>query len=138
MASAGRHAILDSSVYIELFRHGRFRERLERLPYLVRNSSVVLAELRRGTTQKKEMRWLDELEANARVYAPGVREWRRTGEILAKLRARRGYDARRLRDLHFDALIALTARAIGAVLITCNGDDFHQIRAYEKFDLEVW
>lgn len=138
MANVGRQAIVDSSVYIELFRRGRFRERLSQLPYLVRNSSVVLAELRRGTTQKKEVRWLDELEANARVYAPGVREWRRTGEILAKLRARHGYDARRLRDLHFDALIALTARALGALLITCNGDDFRQIQAYESFELEVW
>ncbi|MBI2895730.1 MAG: type II toxin-antitoxin system VapC family toxin [Deltaproteobacteria bacterium] len=131
-------AIVDSCVYIELFRHGHFRERLEELPRLVRHSAVVLSELRRGATERRELRWIDELEANARVFSPGVREWRRSGEILAALRRARTYDSQGLRDLHFDALIALTARAVGAVVITCNGDDFADIRRYEDFDLEVW
>lgn len=138
MRDGAGQAIVDSSVYIELFRYGRFRERLEQTPYLVRNCAVVLSELRRGASGRKEVRIIDELEANARVYAPGVREWKRTGEILSKLRQRHGFDARRLRDLHFDALIGLTARAVGAVIITCNGDDFRLIREYEAFELEVW
>ncbi len=131
-------AIVDSSVYIELLRYGHFRERLERLPWLVRHSAVVLSELRRGATQRRELRWIDQLEASARVFVPGVREWRRSGEILAALRRAKSYDARRLRDLHFDALIALTARAVGATVITCNGDDFEDVRRYEAFHLEVW
>ena len=52
--------------------------------------------------------------------------------------AKRGYDARKLRELHFDALIALTARAVGALVITCNGDDFEKLRDEEPFDLLVW
>lgn len=44
----------------------------------------------------------------------------------------------RERSLHFDALIALTARAIGAALITCNGDDFAVLRDEERFELVVW
>lgn len=138
MSSGGRQALLDTSVFIELFRYGRFREELERTPYLVRHCAVVLSELRRGASTRKEKRWIDELEEGARVYSPGVREWRRSGEILTSLRERHGYDARRLRDLHFDALIGLTARAVGAVVITCNGEDFRLIRRYEDFDLEVW
>jgi predicted nucleic acid-binding protein len=108
------------------------------MPYLVRHSAVVLSELRRGAAGRKEARFIDDLEESSRVYFPGVREWKRTGEILAKLRERHGFDPRRIRDLHFDALIALTARVIGAVLITCNGDDFHLVRKYEAFELEVW
>jgi predicted nucleic acid-binding protein len=94
--------------------------------------------LRRGATEKKEVRWVDELEANARVYIPGVGEWRRSGELLSKLRRKHRYDARRIRDLHFDTLIALTARALGAVLITSKGADFREIREFERYELEVW
>jgi predicted nucleic acid-binding protein len=72
------------------------------------------------------------------VYFPGVWEWRRTGELLEKLRRKRGFDARKHRELHFDALIALTARAVGALVITCNGDDFEALRREEPFELVVW
>jgi len=54
------------------------------------------------------------------------------------LRRSKGYDARKIRDLHFDALIALTARAVGAVVITCNRADFEVLRGEESFDLVVW
>jgi predicted nucleic acid-binding protein len=43
-----------------------------------------------------------------------------------------------LRDLHFDLLIALTARSHGATLITTNRADFELIREYRGFKLEVW
>lgn len=131
-------AIIDTSVYVELIRYGRFAQELLALPNLVRNSAVVLSELRRGATLPRERRWIDELEAQHRVYFPGVWEWRRSGELLEKLRRKRGFDARKLRELHFDALIALTARAVGALVITCNGDDFEALRREEPFELVVW
>ena len=59
-------------------------------------------------------------------------------EALAKLRERHGYDAHKIRSLHYGALIGLTARAVGAVVITCNAEDFRQIARYEPFELEVW
>jgi predicted nucleic acid-binding protein len=40
--------------------------------------------------------------------------------------------------MHFDVLIALTARAHGARLITTNRFDFELIRAYRDFNLETW
>jgi predicted nucleic acid-binding protein len=43
----------------------------------------------------------------------------------------------KLRDLHFDVLIALTLRTNGAQLIT-NHADFELIREYRDFGLEVW
>lgn len=139
MARTGsRIALVDTSVYIELVRHGRFQNELIALPNLVRNSAVVLSELRRGATLPRERRWIDELEAQHQVFFPGTWEWRRSGEVLERLRRKRGYDAKKLRDLHFDALIALTARAIGAMVVTCNGDDFEAIRREERFELVVW
>lgn len=130
--------IIDTSVYVELLRHGHFERELLALPRLVRNSAVVLAELRRGAGSPRERRWLDELESNHPVFFPGQAEWRRSGEILEQARRSRGFEAKKLRDLHFDALIALTARAVGALLVTCNRGDFELLREYERFELEVW
>jgi predicted nucleic acid-binding protein len=42
-----------------------------------------------------------------------------------------------VRDLHFDVLIALTARSNGARVITSNRADFELIREYRAFKLEV-
>lgn len=36
------------------------------------------------------------------------------------------------------ALIALTARSVGAVVITCNGADFEALREEQSFKLAVW
>jgi predicted nucleic acid-binding protein len=139
MARTGsRVAIVDTSVYVELLRYGRFAEELLALPQLVRSSAVVLSELRRGATLAKERRFIDELERNHPVFFPGLWEWRRSGEILERVRRAHGYDAKKLRDLHFDALIALTARAVGAVVITCNRGDFEALRRQETFELVVW
>jgi predicted nucleic acid-binding protein len=139
MARTGsRIALVDTSVYVELVRHGRFQDELIALPNLIRNSAVVLSELRRGATLPRERRWIDELEAQHEVFFPGTWEWRRSGEVLERLRKKRGYDAKKLRDLHFDALIALTARAVGALVITCNGEDFEALRTEEPFELLVW
>jgi predicted nucleic acid-binding protein len=49
-----------------------------------------------------------------------------------------GFEPHKLRDLHFDVLIALTARTHGALLITSNRIDFELIREYRDFRLEVW
>jgi predicted nucleic acid-binding protein len=50
----------------------------------------------------------------------------------------RGFEPQKLRELHFDVLIALTVRSHGARLITSNRGDFEMIRDYRDFRLEVW
>jgi predicted nucleic acid-binding protein len=137
-STPSRIAIIDTSVYVELLRHGRFEEDLIRLPLLVRNSAVVLSELRRGAFLPRERRWIDELEESHPVFFPGQWEWRRSGEILQRMRKTQSFEGHKLRELHFDALIALTARAVGATLITCNRSDFEILRKHERFDLVVF
>jgi hypothetical protein len=63
---------------------------------------------------------------------------RKGGKLLGKIRGETGCAAGKLRDLHFDVLIALTARGHGARLITSNGSDFRLIRNYCEFALEIW
>jgi predicted nucleic acid-binding protein len=58
--------------------------------------------------------------------------------MLEAIRSDRGFAPAKLRDLHFDVLIALTARSYGARLITSNRTDFELIHKYCEVKLEVW
>ena len=81
--TAANFAILDTSVYIDNLRSGRFKQEILDLKFVIRCSAFV-------------------------------------------------------RELHFHVLIALTARRIGAYLITCNVDDFTAAREYLAFNLVCW
>ena len=87
---------------------------------LIRTSSVVLAELWRGATKPAERKFLQALERNHAILTPTERNWLESGQILGKIRADKGFPPDKLGDLHFDVLIALTARSHGARLITSN------------------
>jgi predicted nucleic acid-binding protein len=130
--------IFDTSVLIDDQRTARHSRRMADLDRLVRLSSVVLSELWRGATQTTERQFLSALERNHRILTPTEKNWLESGRILAKIQADHGFEPRKLRDLHFDVLIALTARTYGACLITSNRTDFELIRGYRDFRLEVW
>lgn len=101
-------------------------------------SSVVLAELWRGATKPAEKAILRTLEKNHPVLPPTKQNWRESGQILNQLHQAHGFLPHKLRDLHFDVLIALTARSFGARLITSNRKDFELIAGVRPFLLEVW
>jgi predicted nucleic acid-binding protein len=130
--------LFDTSVLIDNQRTARHSERMADVTGLVRLSSVVLAELWRGATRAEEREFLRELEKNLPIMTPTEKNWLESGRILAKIYTDKGYKPMKLRDLHFDVLIALTARSNGARLITSNRADFELIRAYREFKLEVW
>jgi predicted nucleic acid-binding protein len=130
--------IFDSSVLIDQFRTDCHSERIESLGELVRNSAVVLAELFRGATTPAEHATISDLERRYSTYTPTQSNWLESGEILGNMVRDHGFQGHKLRDLHFDVLIALTARTHGARLITSNRTDFELIRKYRAFKLEVW
>lgn len=130
--------IFDTSIFIDHLRTNRHRQRIETVTGLIRTSSVVLAELWRGATRPAERSFLRVLQRNHPILTPTERHWLESGELLGKIRGDRGLPPEQLRDLHFDVLIALTARAHGARLITSNRSDFELIRAYREFVLEIW
>ena len=130
--------VFDSSILIDDLRTGCHRQRMAELAELVRTSSVVLAELWRGATTKAEQTFLVALEENFPIFTPTEKNWIESGQILRKMQRSHGFEARKLRDLHFDVLIALTARSHDATLITSNRTDFELIREYRNFALEVW
>jgi predicted nucleic acid-binding protein len=125
-------------VLVDELRTGRHRQRIASVDGLVRTSSVVLAELGRGIGRPAERRFWQDLAANLPIFTPTEMNWLESGEILANMHADHGFTPGKLRDLHFDVLIALTARSHGARLITTNRKDFELIARYRKFHLEVW
>jgi predicted nucleic acid-binding protein len=130
--------VFDTSVLIDNLRTARHSQRIADLRGMLRNCSVVLAELWRGATQAPERKLVAALERNHPILTPTEKDWLDSGQLLAKINADRGFDPRKLRELHFDVLIALTVRSHGARLITSNRDDFELIRKYREFKIEVW
>lgn len=130
--------LFDTSIFVDLLRTGRHQARIESVNGLIRTSSVVLAELWRGATKLNEKNFLHALEKNHPVLAPTSQNWLESGQLLSRLNQGHGFLAQKLRDLHFDVLIALTARAHGARLITSNRSDFELIASVRPVELEFW
>ena len=131
-------AVLDTSVYIENFRSGRFTQQIIDSPFLFRGVSVVIHELLRGARRSNEREFALDLAANLRVYTPTDRIWQDSGDIVARLAAAKDYEKRKIQELSFDVLIALTARSIGATVITLNRQDFEDIQRHRRFRLLSW
>lgn len=81
-------------------------------------SAVVLHELLRGVRKPVERLFVRDLQRHCRIVTPTERHWIEAAEILAQVRERERYDVSKARDLAFDVLIALSARSIGATLVT--------------------
>jgi predicted nucleic acid-binding protein len=130
------YAILDTAIYIGHWEHGLYGSVLEQIRrhLIVRQSSVVLSELHRGAKTKEALKLVEDLYKLAKpCWVPDEKDWWAAGKILRQLSIRHGWDARRIRDLQNDVLIALTARKYGAAVITANQRDFELLRRHVRF-----
>lgn len=143
MVAAGRCLIFDTSVYIAALRGGlesaaagALRATIPRT-YL---ASVVAAELHAGATTEQGRRavlTITQPPARAgRVVTPGATSWLAAGDLLSDLRRREPGLRSRLSRLWNHALIALSARQIGATVVTSDTRDFTLLRRYLRFGLE--
>ncbi len=98
-------------------------------------SSAVLHELLRGARTVTERKFVLELSRRCQVLTPTEQQWLKAAEILHRLRRREYYEAAKLRELAFDVLIALSARSIGASVITTNHADFPAIQ--REFEVKL-
>ena len=141
MATMSSLVILDTSVFINQLRNGLYRDRIQSLTGLVRTSSVVLAELSRGASKPAERSFLRALEKTHPVLVPTKQNWLDSGELFGQVRRDQGFEPEKLRNLHFDVLIALTALCHGARLVTADRADFELIASYKAargLSLEIW
>lgn len=130
--------VFDTSVLVDQIRTNRHFDRMLDIYGVVRNSSVVMAELWRGAFSTVDWEVLRALQESHPLLTPTEKNWLESGRLLAKMHADKGFEPHKLRDLHFDVLIALTVRTHGARLITSNRADFELISDYCDFKLEVW
>jgi predicted nucleic acid-binding protein len=135
---AGNLVIFDTSVLVDHLRTNCYQQRIDSVTGLIRTSAVVLAELWRGASKPQEHKFVEAFARNHPILTPTEKNWLESGQILGKIYARKGFSPDKLRDLHFDVLIALTARSHGARLITSNRADFEMISSYKKLQLEIW
>lgn len=120
-------AILDTNVYIDHWERGRHTQALAdvRRRFVVRQSAVVLSELRRGARTAAARRLVETLVRIAPVvWEPSADDWWEAGRIIRKVGDARGWDTGKRRAFQNDVLIALTARRHGAAVVTSNADDF--------------
>jgi len=125
-----KRVILDTNLYIDWLNQGLQKELMEG-PGMVRYLSAIVAmELRAGTTASRAERALDQLvrayTKAKRLVAPSAHLYETAGVALRRLR-NEGRDVRRAAVVN-DVLIALTARALGATLLTKDVKDFGVIQ----------
>jgi predicted nucleic acid-binding protein len=60
----------------------------------------------------------------AEVWEPGAEDWWEAGRLIRAIGDRHDFDRAKRRDFQNDALIALTARRHGALVVTTNTRDF--------------
>jgi predicted nucleic acid-binding protein len=131
--------VLDTNVYIDWLNRGQ-HETVMLGPGLVRYlSTVVVMELRAGVGHRASRDAVDALtrgyRSAGRLVAPSSEVFERAGAVLRKLKLA-GHNVRDA-SLCNDVLIALTARSIGATVVTANAVDFAAIQQAEPFAFEL-
>ena len=135
--------ILDTSIYIPFINDGienpviDLRSR-KPLSYLC---AVVIEELYAGAHDKISINLLDRLYETfnkiGRLIVPEAADWQRTGKVIAKLGNKYGFEEKFLSKITNDVLIALSARKIGAIIVTKNTMDFIRIKEFVDFKIYI-
>ena len=135
--------LLDSSVWIDHFRGNVLAVVLPRLRgrYQLWMSGVVGAELLAGGRSRTERRAVDRLLAPfrkaGRVLAADSEDLLASGRALSRLRER-GVMLRQPGAALLDALIAVNAVRVGALLVSANSDDFRKLSSVLPVRFEPW
>jgi len=135
-----RRVVVDTNVYVDWINRAEYEGVLfqrETVKYL---SAVVLMELRAGAFSRRDRRLLHGLEAAferaGRVLVPSRTIFAEAGEALRSLQDA-GYRIGASHSIANDVLIALSARSIGATVITENERDYRAIQAVRPFRLVI-
>ena len=136
-----RWIVFGTNVYVAAVREGlggASFARLEEAAPRTFLASVVSAELRAGARdeagRKVVVHLMSRFERLGRVVVPTAGSWNDAGDILARIARREPGVRTKVRGLWNDALIALSARQVGATLVTENVHDFGLLRRYVRFE----
>ena len=133
--------VIDTNVYVDWLNEGQHEAILfqrEAVKYL---SAVVLMELSAGAFSVRDRRLVREVTSAfakaGRTLVPTVAIYEEAGDVLRRLQESRGYTVASAYGLVNDVLIALSARSIGATVITQNERDFVAIQTIRPFKLAL-
>ncbi|MEK6528706.1 MAG: type II toxin-antitoxin system VapC family toxin [Nitrospirota bacterium] len=136
-----RKYIIDTDLYIELLRTGKHHDIIAEIysnetPNIY-FSSVVALELLSGVISEEGEKNVETIirpfEKVGRVVTPAYIAWKESGETLAELRIKRPDLKTKLSQMVNDVLIAMSARSIGATVVTLNSLDFEAIKSVRNF-----
>ncbi len=130
--------LFDTSVYISLFREGKYplpaSEDPSRNIFL---SSVVAQELYAGALDAFSIKALDRLVRSfqdmGRILTPDRGDWVVCGKTLALIGRAHGFETVKRARLVNDVLIGLSAQRVDATLVTANQKDFNLIEEFIAF-----
>lgn len=125
-----RGAVLDTNVYIDFWERGLHAHAVQTIhaAFVVRHAAVVLSELRRGARTQQARRTVEALYRLAtEVWEPSAGDWWEAGKLVRELGDQQSWDIHKRREFQNDALLGLTVRRRGALLVTANRTDFRLI-----------
>lgn len=136
-----RRLVIDTNLYIDWLNAGQHEALLFQRDTTKYLSAVVILELYAGAFSPRERRILRSVvtafERANRVLVPSGAIYEDAGHVLRTLQASRGYRLANTPSLVNDVLIALSARSIGATVLTSNTRDFEAIRGIRPFKLGI-
>lgn len=138
-----RPVLYDSSVYISSLRLGQTavlqtRNLLHGSPLWL--SAVVLEELYAGADSggRKLLTKLErDFDQIGRLLVPSLADWSHTGQVLAKIGAKYGYDKIGKARMTNDTLIGTSAARQGITVLTKNARDFQLIAEFTNLQWEL-
>jgi len=140
--------VFDTSVYISALRRGDvsiFSSRRAARPGEVKDlplwlSVVVLEELYVGARDRRVKKLLSRLEKEfegmGRLLVPLQSDWTASGQVLALIGEKYGYEQVGRARLTNDALIGMSAARHGFTIRTHNASDFKKIAEFRPLQLE--
>ena len=137
--------LLDTNVYIEACRSEEKRIQFEKtfFPLLPATfvSATVAYELfvnaADDTTRELVTNFVTRAERAGRTITPASRDGIEASQIMTRIAASDKSWRSKLPQLQNDILMALSARRIGATVLTYNREDFLLIRRHKQFSLRV-
>ena len=125
-----RSAVLDTNIYIAFWERGLHADAVQTIhaAFVVRHAAVVLSELRRGARTQQARRTVESLYRFAtEVWEPSGEDWWEAGKLVRDLGDQQSWDIQKRREFQNDALLGLTVRRRGGLLVTANRSDFRLI-----------
>ena len=137
--------LLDTNVYLHASRSAATREqfRTSFIPLLPATylSAVVAYELMVDAADRRSRTYVEDfirpLERTGRLVTPTFDDWVEASALVTAIELRDKRWRSKLPALLNDILIALSARRVGAMILTRNRDDFLLIRRHKGFSLRV-